>query len=42
MDRGTEQDYFPDQNKSLFISDNTEDEEEARGRFEQAGLNLIT
>ena len=41
MDQGLEREYFPELSKSLFISDNPEDKEEARRYFERAGLKLI-
>ena len=40
MSRGLDRGYFPDPSRSLFISDNPEDKEETRRKFERVGLNL--
>ena len=40
MDWGTDRGYFPELAKSLFISDNLEEEEAERRKFKQVGLNL--
>ena len=40
MDQGPDRGYFPEPAKSLFISDNLEDEEAERQEFERTGSNL--
>ena len=40
MDRGSDQRYLTEPDKSLFIADNPEDKEATKREFEQEGLNI--
>ena len=40
MDQETDQGYFPEPAKLLFIEDNPDDKEVARQELNQAGLNI--
>ena len=40
MERGPDRGYSPESAKSLFITDNPEEKEAARRKFEQEGLHI--
>ena len=40
MDQGTDRGYFPKLANNLFIVDSPVEKEAAKGKFDQAGLNI--